>query len=86
MAGKIDCVWLLDGSTGVAHLCAVNTDEGKFRAAAVCSTISGANVWKAVNPNSRRCEKCANIDASGDEIVFVMPNDGRRVVVRERRR
>lgn len=86
MSAGIQLRWVVDGSTGVAHLCAINADGPNVRAAAICGTVSGANVWQKANPESRRCPKCVNIDESGDEIVFVMPNNGRRVTVRERRR
>lgn len=85
MATGIELVWLNDGPRMPAHLCVINADGPKKRAASVCGYISQSNVWQPANLEMFRCERCVNIDASGDEIVFVLPEGNRRITVREAR-
>jgi hypothetical protein len=86
MSAGIDLVWLNDGPRFPAHLCVINADGPKKRAASICGYVSKSNMWQPAHEEMARCQTCVNMDESGHEIVFVDPGSGRKVVVRERRR
>lgn len=81
----INLHWLNDGARFPAHLCVINADGPKKRAAAICGYISASNMWQPASLEINRCPRCVNIDESGDEIIFALPG-GKKVTIREARR
>lgn len=76
--------WLRSDKNRVAHLCVINRDEpSNVRAAAICNNRALFNWTGEAMPENPRCETCVNMEASEKAIVFVMPDTGARITVRE---
>lgn len=77
--------WLLSDEDRSAHLCVINRDGGKVKVAAVCNNRARLTWRTGATPESPRCVTCVNMEASEKAIVFVMPDTGNRITVREAR-
>ncbi len=77
--------WLQGESNREAHLCVINRDGPRPRAAAICNNRARLT-WKQATMESVLCATCVNMEQSEKAIVFVMPDTGNRIVVREAKR
>ena len=75
--------WLLSDQDRDAHLCVINRDEGRVRAAAICNNRARLTWRSGATPESPRCVTCVNMAMSEKAIVFIDPVSGKRVTVRE---